>query len=370
VLAGLSVQHGALLRRQMRFSVQSAIDLVSLVLGIAAAVTSAWLGAGYWALVYQQLVQQAVAAAGAWLACGWRPGPPAGFAGVRPLILFGSGLTRFNVLNYLSRNLDNVIIGRVAGATALGLYVKAYALLMLPVDRIRGPVSSVVVPALSRLQHDDIRFERYFLKAMTSVVALGMPVVAFSFVFAEDAILVVLGPQWRDSITLFRVLAPAAFLETFNTVGSWACLPLGKSRRLIRWQMFATLVMVTSFLIGVRWGALGVAGAFTASTIVLRLPGVAYLLRGSPVSTLKLLRALARPAAASIGAAVVLLPFRAALSVRLGRLELLLSAVPVFCGLYAALWLVMPGGREALGDLAAIANDLLPPRRSASPGAS
>jgi hypothetical protein len=97
---------------------------------------------------------------------------------------------------------------------------------------------------------------------------------------------------------------------------------------------------------------------------------VAYLLRGSPVSTLKLLRALARPAAASIGAAVVLLPFRAALSVRLGRLELLLSAVPVFCGLYAALWLVMPGGRETLGDLAAIANDLLPPRRSGSPGAS
>jgi O-antigen/teichoic acid export membrane protein len=270
------------------------------------------------------------------------------------LILFGAGLTRFNILTFLSRNLDNVIVGRVAGNAALGLYLKSYSLLMLPVDRIRGPASAVVLSALSHLQGDDVRFRRYYLKAITSVVAVGMPTVVFLFVFAEDAILLILGPQWRDSILLFKVLAPAAFVETFNTVGSWACLPLGKSSRLVRWQTFATLVMVAAFLIGVKWGVLGVAIAFSISTIALRVPAIAYLLNGSPVRPIDLVRALARPAVASLLTGVMLFSLRAMLSNRLGHIELLLSGGAVFPLVYLACWLAMPQGRETLRELLGI----------------
>ena len=175
-----------------------------------------------------------------------------------------------------------MIIGRVAGNAALGLYLKSYSLLMLPVDRIRAPASAVVLSALSHLQGDEVRFGRYYLKAITSVVAVGMPAVVFLSVFAEDAILLILGPQWRDSVLLFKVLAPAAFVETFNTVGSWACLPMGKSNRLVRWQTFATIVTVTAFLIGVRWGALGVAIAFSIMTVALRVPAISVPLERLP----------------------------------------------------------------------------------------
>ena len=60
-----------------------------------------------------------------------------------------------------------------------------------------------------------------------------------------------------QGIILARLFAPAAFVETFNTVGSWACMPFGRSARLVRWQIFATAVMATSFLVGARWGVLG-----------------------------------------------------------------------------------------------------------------
>lgn len=364
VLSGLSIQPNALLRRQMRFASLAGIELVSLILGIAAAVTSAALGAGYWALVYLALVQQTASAAITWLACGWRPSLPARSAGVRSLLSFGAGLTGFNILNYLVRNVDNIIIGRAAGTAALGLYLKSYSLLLVPVDRIRGPVSSVVVPALSRLQGDRARFRSYYLKAITSVAAVGMPVVVFSFVFAEDAILLVLGPQWRESIVLFQALAPAAFVETFNTVGSWACTPFGNSERLVKWQMFATPVTVASFLIGVHWGALGVAVAFSVSTIALRLPAILYLLKGSPISPVDLLGPLARPASASIAAGAIILVFRAGLSLKFGGALLLLGAAPVFGALYLMLWLVLPGGRRAMGELLSLFGDLFPrPRR-------
>jgi O-antigen/teichoic acid export membrane protein len=351
VISGLSVQHSALLRRQMRFSALSAIEVVSSVCGVITAVATAVTGAGYWALVYQQIVQQGASAVGAWMVCDWRPGPPARSPGIRRMVSFGAGLTRFNILTFLSRNLDNVIIGRVAGDAALGLYLKAYSLLMLPVGRIRAPASAVVVSALSHLQGDDVRFRRYYLRAITSVVAVGMPAVVFLFVFAEDAILLILGPQWRDSILLFKVLAPAAFVETFNTIGSWACLPLGKSARLVRWQTFATAVTVAAFLIGVQWGALGVAAAFSITTIVLRAPAIWYLLQGSPVAPLDLVRALARPAATSLLAGVAVFALRAMLSPLVGRIELLLAGAAVFGPVYLACWLVMPRGRQTLKEL-------------------
>jgi O-antigen/teichoic acid export membrane protein len=195
---------------------------------------------------------------------------------------------------------------------------------------------------------------------VTSVAAVGMPVVVFSFVFAEDAILLILGPQWLESVILFRALAPAAFVETFNTVGSWACSPFGRSARLVRWQLFATTVTVVSFLIGVRWGALGVAVAFSMSTIALRLPAILYLLKGSPLSPIDLLGPLGRPACASIAAGVIMFALRTEFSFKFGHAFLLLGGLPVFAALYLAFWFVLPGGRRAIGELLALYRDLSP----------
>jgi PST family polysaccharide transporter len=359
ILVGLSIQPNALLRRQLRFSALAAIDLLSLILGIAAAIASAAWGAGYWSLVYFQLVQSAVATAGSWLACGWRPDPPASAVRMRPLLSFGAGLTGFSVLAYLSRTLDNVIIGRSAGSDALGLYLKSYSMLLLPVDRLRAPVSAVVIPALSLLQTDRDRFKTYFLKALTCLVAIGMPVVVFLFVFAEEAVMLVLGPKWQASVLLFKVLAPAAFIETFNTVGSWACTPSGRSGRLVRWQIFATAVMTLSFLIGVRWGAVGVAAACSITTAALRLPGVPYLLKDSPVGSADVLSAIALPASASIasGAAVFLL-LRSSIPLPFHGTLLMLATAPVFGLLYLACWMAFPGGRRSLEGLLALFDDV------------
>jgi len=364
VIGGVSVQPSALLRRQMQFARLAAIDLASLSIGIGVAVGSALSGAGYWSLVYFQLAQSATSAVGLWLACGWRPSLPARSVRVRHLLSFGAGLTAFNTLAYLSRTLDNVIIGRSAGSAALGLYLKSYSMLLLPVDRVRGPVSAVVLPALSLLQGDRARFRSYFLKAIMCVAAVGMPTVVFLFVFARESVVLVLGGKWQESVPLFQVLAAAAFVETFNTVGVWACTPFGKSGRLIRWQIFATFVMLISFLIGARWGALGVAVACSASTVVLRIPGIPYLLKDSPVSPADLLATLARPACASIAAGVIVfvlhpwLPLRGAV--------LLLTAAPLFGALYLALWLALPGGRAAGRELLIVLRDIRPRSDSTS----
>ena len=116
LLTGLSVQSEALLKRQMRFIPIAVVDFSATAIGFVAGIVSALLGIGYWALVVMRLAQQAAAPVGVALACGWRPGRPCWDPSAANLVRFGGHITGFSLLNYFSRNADNVLIGWYWGA--------------------------------------------------------------------------------------------------------------------------------------------------------------------------------------------------------------------------------------------------------------
>jgi O-antigen/teichoic acid export membrane protein len=179
LLGGLTVQHQALLRRQMRFGALAGIEILSLLLSVAVAIVAAVLHAGYWALVLMALAKAGGGVIGMWVACRWRPGRPTRRAGVGEMLRFGANLTGFHVLNYFARNLDNVLIGKVWGATALGFYSKAYGLLMLPLTQINTPISAAAIPALSRLCGEPARYRSYYLKCISLIALVTMPLAVF-----------------------------------------------------------------------------------------------------------------------------------------------------------------------------------------------
>ena len=106
VFGGLTVQHEALLRRQMRFGTLAAIDIVSLSLGYATAIVMALLKSGYWALVAMEIAMSLTNMLGVWLLCGWRPGLPKRYSGTGNMLAFGGNLTGVSIMNYASRNLE------------------------------------------------------------------------------------------------------------------------------------------------------------------------------------------------------------------------------------------------------------------------
>jgi len=115
----------------MRFYSIAKVQVTSMLAGIMVAIVSGYYGFGYWALIFNTLTQTIVHTIGLWSSCQWIPGKPSRDAGVGSMIKFGSDLVGFNVVNYFSRNLDNVLIGRYYGSGALDLYSKAYQLLVL-----------------------------------------------------------------------------------------------------------------------------------------------------------------------------------------------------------------------------------------------
>lgn len=284
LLSGLTVQHQALLQRQMRFLTLSAIDIISLVIGATAGIVSANRGAGYWALVIMPLSISAVYAVAVWIACGWRPARPLRHTGVRSMLAFGGKITGFNIVNYLARNLDNALIGRVWGAEQIGLYGNAYRLLTLPLTQINAPISAVAVPGLSRLQNDPQRFRSYYLKALSLMTFVSMPLVAALIVLADELILIVLGSKWQGATSLFRILGISAFVQPVLNPSSWLYIATGQTGRMFKWGLVASPVLCLSFAIGVYFSTSAVAWSYSAAILLLTWPCLHYSVVGTSIT--------------------------------------------------------------------------------------
>lgn len=354
IFGGLTVQHQALLRRQMRFGALALVEIISMSVGIAAAIITASYGAGYWSLVVMQLARAISIAVAVWFACDWRPGLPQRRAGVRKMLSFGGNLTASQMLIYIVRHLDKVLLGAVWGAGPLGLYSKAYQLLLLPIQQVNQPLAQVAIPALSRLQHEPNSYRRYYCKGLAFLAMCSMPIVVFALVAADNLILLVLGKQWLQAIPLFRALAPAALIGTLNMATGWVFVPLGRTDKQLRAACFGSIVTITAFCIGLRWGALGVAVAFSSAVLIVRLPQIIYAYHGTPLRLIDLGSVLWRPALACLIAAAAVIGVDVNVSVTNLFLRLLVQGI-IFISCYGAIWLIVPGGRDFLREIVDLA---------------
>lgn len=343
VLGGLTAQHQALMGRRMRFGSLAAIDVGTLTVGATVGVVLAWSGASYWSIVGMAIAGSVTNCALVWALSGWRPSRPVRGAGIRPLLTFGGHVTGFNLANYFARNIDNVLLGWWWGSTAVGLYSKAYQLLMFPISQINVPISSVMLPALSRLQDDPGRYKSYYFGGLRLLAMLGMPLVVLCYVATEEIIRLGLGPGWTGSVPIFRALAPGAFVGTLNVASGWVYLSLGRTDRMLRWALIGVPIVVMALALGAPFGALGVAVGCSVGLCLSWGLGVAYCYQGTFLSLTELFRAVWLPAAASIGAGAA-----AILVGSLTQGPATVEKVLTFLLVLGLAWGVLPGGRAWL----------------------
>lgn len=364
LVSGLTVQHQALLRRQMEFRSLSIIEIGSMATGVGVALAMAISGMGYWSLVGLTAGTTIANCTLVWFFCRWRPGLPVRDCGVGSMVRFGGNLTAFSFVNHFSRNMDNVLIGWWWGAGPLGLYAKAYSLLMLPITQINAPVSAVVIPALSRLQSEPERYRRYYGRAINLVATAGMPVCAFAFASAEPLVLTLLGQRWAGMIPIFQALAPAAFAGTLNIANGWVFVSLGRADRQFRWGLVMAVITVSAFVIGLPWGAMGVAIAYSTVFVASRWPGFIYCFRGTPIRPADVGHAIWRPMTASLAAAGATLGVAKLALPRSDDLVALFVSAFVFPAVFAVVILLTPGGISAAKHTLGALKDLKRGRRS------
>ena len=356
---GLTVQHEALLKRQMRFSVLATAEIAALLASILTTVVLAWRGFGYWALVAGHLALSLVYMVAVWGGCGWRPGAPRRGAGVRQLLGFGGNLTGFAVINYFARNLDNMLIGRFWGGYQLGLYAKAYQLLLLPLDQISYPLTNVAVPTLSRLNGEPERYRRAYLRILEKVALVTMPGIALMVVTADWVVLVVLGPQWAEAGRIFALLGVAALIQPVTNTTGWLFITQGRARDMLRWAPVGACVVVAAFVAGLPWGAAGVATAYSAAWVLVVTPLLFYWVgRRGHVRARDIYTAIAPAAFATLAVVVAVFAVRRFAAPQAPLVGLVVAAAAALAAALAALC-ALPAGRRALRDLRAVATVML-----------
>lgn len=301
-LTGLTVQHKAVLNRQMRFLTIAKVKIVSTVLGIGVAIVMASHGFRYWALVLNTLAASASTVVGYCIVLRWWPGLPKRNSGIRKMLRFGSNVAAVNIINYFSRNSDNMIIGHYCGSLALGLYSKAYQLLMLPLVNLRTPLNTVALPSLSRLQYEKDKYRNYYMKFVSILALLTMPIVVFIFVCSDNIVRIVLGPQWYGASDIFKILAFAAFIQPVLSTRGVVLLSSGQGGRHLIFGSVNAFCTIAAYFAGLPWGVNGVAIAYVITNYILLYPSLLYVYKESPLRPIDFFTSIYKPAIAGMAA--------------------------------------------------------------------
>lgn len=268
LVGGFYSQHMALLNRNLRFIAIACVELASFVVGAAAGIISAVLGMGYWAIVNNVVATSLTAIVLAWTVSGWKPGRPGPISEMKTLFAFGGNLTGFNFVNFFARNSDNILIGRFCGEESLGLYDRAYKLVLLPFNQIAYPFSRVALPLLSKTQQEPEFYRRAYQSLLEAVLLLTYPGLIFALVTNKQLILLLLGPKWAGISPIFAVLVLDAFVAPIGGSMGWLFVSQGRTREMRNWGIASSLLFVACFAVGLHWGPTGVAGGYVTAGII------------------------------------------------------------------------------------------------------
>lgn len=259
-LDGLNTVAKSLLTRQLRFRAYIALDAGSYILGYAAVgVFLAWRGFGVWALVIANIVQLALRTVAMYVATRHELRPSLDLRAGRTLLNFGFGHSMAQIGTLFSQQGDNLVVGRWLGPAALGVYGRAYNLMVMPASAFGRIVNRVLFPIMAQVQDERRRLVNAYERGLAIVAFISLPLSAFLWVVAPEFIPVILGPKWAEAVLPFRLFSISllfrmgskisdACIKAAGVVYSWALLQFA----------YAALVVLGA-IIGQYWGVGGVA---------------------------------------------------------------------------------------------------------------
>jgi O-antigen/teichoic acid export membrane protein len=303
LINGLGTQYRADLVRRLRFSAVATADIAAPAVALVIAIGGALLGWGYWALVAQQLSQALLLLVVLVVAAGWIPRLPRRGEPIRGFLAFGWNMLASQLVSYISNNVDNVLVGIRFGPISLGLYSRAFQLLMTPLNQVRIPLTTVALPVFSRLKDERDRFADWLCRgqlALGYTIVAGLALVAGA---AEPMTALLLGTQWMDAAPILRLFAIAGIFQILAFVGYWVYVSRALTGDLLRYSLVSAAIKITCIAIGSSGGVLGVAIAYAVAPAISWPISLWWLSRRTNIPTARLYAGAARVLALAVLAA-------------------------------------------------------------------
>lgn len=163
----------------------------------------------------------------------------------------------FNLVNYFSRNLDKIIVGRQFSMSDLGYYEKSYRLMTLPISNISSVLTPSVQPVLSQFQDDKDRLKGYVSSIYKLLSFIGCVLTPYLFFAAREIILIVFGNQWEPAVPIFQILSLSVFIQIIDSVSGSILQSANAPKYLFVSGLICAIINIISIVAGVYvWGTL------------------------------------------------------------------------------------------------------------------
>ena len=242
----------ALLRKEKRFLTIMSLDVTRSILVIACTSYLLISGVGLWSYILVNLAASLLIAFAATCLIGF-PGLSFDWDYAKEGVRYCLGMTGFTSINYWSRNLDNVLVGRYFGSEMLGVYANAYRIMFLPTSAINAAFQSLLLPYLAPHQSDREKLLKHFLSSLQTLGLITIPAMTFIWLVRFEIVELYFGRGWEDCAELLTVLMPIGMLQTLLSPLGLCYQIAGKTGTLFKLGLFNTAITTTGFIIGIQY---------------------------------------------------------------------------------------------------------------------
>lgn len=268
----------AILSRDVRVDALSKRETALSVLRLAASLWMARHGFGVWSLVIPQIAGEIAFSLSCYRRAGWRLTAEFDWSALKPLLRFGTDISFSRIVWFAASRADQLVIGRVLGAEALGLYSLALQFASALPQFASGTLSRIAYPVFAQLQHDPPRLKKAFLGVLRYLTLVCLPAFAGIGLVAPDLFRLTFAESWHGAVVPLQVLCVLAFLKLMEAMAGFVVNARGRTRLNLRFNVMALVATVAGVLAGTRLGSVtGVALLATISFV----PVVLLVLRAA-----------------------------------------------------------------------------------------
>ena len=274
MITAFGATHSTLLTKKMAFKQLSLLIISLAIIRSAISIILVTNGFGIWSLVLPQLLTAPLRVAAVWIMEPWRPEMRLYSAYWKSLFHFGKFVFGTTMIHYININGDYMVIGKILGASALGLYQHAYTIANWPISNLVWVSGRLLFPAFSRLQNNLAEFRSLYLRAIETMSILAFPVLTGLILVAGDLIPLVYGEKWRPSVVPLKLILLFAFVRTVGSIGGKVLMAVGKPQKEFRFNAAQAIPLIIAILVGSKFGITGVAAGMS---LVLASFGVVFV---------------------------------------------------------------------------------------------
>lgn len=291
-VSSLASVHQALLEKESKFNQISKNEILSSVISFLLASFLAIHGYGVLSLVVQILSYSLFSSFGFIILSKFKPLFVISYVELKEVMRFSLNLMAFNFINYFSRNLDQIIIGRFFSVDILGAYSLAYRIMLFPVQNITTVLSRSLFPIMSRIRHDAKDSSKEYLKILSIILLTVPPLMTVIACSSTEIIQVLFGDKWHLVPLILIWLAPTAMVQSLISTTGAIFIAFGKPHYLLRISIFNCIVQVTAFIIGAQYNILMLVKLYFFANVIMFFPNIFFALKMTSVRFLDFLKAL------------------------------------------------------------------------------